>query len=761
MILRLKALLLIVFLMSSSVLSAQALGNEAEAKIKILESLISKAEKKGIDVLKEKTTIRTAEIFIKFANWDENHVEENTASFELVPSFKKEAVKMAQALADFERKEVVLMLNNAIESLTLLIDEKIFRKPSPHIDWTKVTLDGDQLSFNNRPVFLTDYTWKPKTRELNEFHGNLDGFFLTPAQVVSEAGNINHKVLSELESKPDGSLGFIFMNHKNVPEWTKHKYGKNFGMREDTYTAYDIDNPDARNLQSMLLRATVPKMAGKKYTELGYMLCNEPHFFTHRNPNKEKLPWASGGVSQFTINKFKIWLKNKHQDIGALNHAWNTSFKNFNEVAIDIPISTAYKGQPVWFDWALFNMDRVTEWFSFLKSEIKKHDPAAKVHLKIMPNLWTDNERVHGIDLEALTVLSGIVGNDSGASHKRMWGEPEAWDAHYAFEWRELTMGYDFMKSVSTDKINFNSELHYLSTVRSRDLYLDPKFARASFWLAHSYGMTASQIWFWPREADGSVSKRAGKGYAGSNNQQPRVTNEVAMTIIDLNTYSEEIMAMQRQRKSLRLFYSKTSAINKKEHMDDLFKLYEALNFEGIPLGFVTKDIFSKQSDENWDAVLVYETPFVTAEELKALQDYLDKGGIVIKDEKSLQKNEYGKKLEALQASNGTLMSLNAVSEIKAKALRILEEKNGVPEVTVSETNTIGTKGCIWRMVKNSKGNYVLSVVNVGKTDAKLKITLNDTKKAPVCRDLLKGVLVDSNPTLKPNDVYFVEITKN
>ena len=394
----------------------------------------------------------------------------------------------------------------------------------------------------------------------------------------------------------------------------------------------------------------------------------------------------------------------------------------------------------MWYDWSYFNMYRVTNWYAFLKEEIEKHDKEAKVHLKIMPNLWSENKRVHGIDLEALTDMSGIIGNDSGAANNHMWGKKEEWEDHYAFDWRELCMAFDFMKSVSPNKVNFNSELHYLSTVKSRDLYQDPAYARATFWLAHMYGMTASQIWYWPREANGAISKKATKdmGYAGSNNQQPRITNEVAMTLIDLNANSEEIMAMQRQRKALRIFYSKTSAINKRKHMDDVFELYEGLHFNGVSLGFATKDIINKKNDSNWDAILVSKTEFVTEDELKELQNYLNNGGVVFMDRASLKKNEYGVALKnELKAAKGKLVVLNSSKDVEEKAMEFLEEKKLLSPVQVEETNEFGVKGCVWRVVENKKGNKILSIVNIGKSDAQIKVSLKGNQNI-ICKDLIK-----------------------
>jgi beta-galactosidase len=756
----LKKNVFILIVLATFMVQGQDLEKQAKSKIKNLEKLIKKAEKKGIDILKEKITIRNAEVFLKYANWDAQNVEKNSKAFKIVKKYAKDAEKMASELPDFERNDVVKMLDEAIAYTNLLLTKKVFRTPSPNVDWSKVSVKGNQLIYKQKPVFLADYTWKPDTKELNEYHGNQDGFFLTPSYVTKKDGSIHPGKMKALKEKTTGSLGFIFLNHKSTPKWAKSVYGEGFAMRKDTYTAYDIDHPGARVIQEKLLGATVPYMKGKNFSKLGYMLCNEPHFFTQKKG--EKLAWASGPVSNFTIDKFKIWLKSKHTKISKLNTLWGTNFNSFNDVSIQIPIDISLKGSAKWYDWSLFNMYRVTEWYKFLKSEIQKYDPMAKVHLKIMPNLWTENARIHGIDLEALTDLSGIIGNDSGAENNHMWGKKEEWEDSYSFNWRELCMGFDFMKSVSPNKINYNTELHYLSTVKSRDLYLDPMYVRATFWLAHTYGMNASQIWYWPRNADGSISKKAtnDKGYAGSNNHQPRVTNEVNSVMVDLNAFSEEITALQNVKKPLRLFYSKTSAINKQKHMDDVFELYEGLHFYGTSLGFVTKDILKKHNNKEWQAVLIAKTPFVTQDEFNALQSYLNNGGTVIMDEISFSKNEYGESLPSkLKSEKGILLVEKDMHSIEEKALKLLKERNVLSDVQVNETNAIGRKTCVWKTSKNKEGKNILSIVNLGKSDSKLNIQLKDGGNI-VCKDLIKGISVSNTPVLKPYEVYFVEISQ-
>ena len=702
-------------------------------------------------------TIRTAEVFLEFADWDEANLAANTTYFGLVAAYKDTAAQAATMLPDFERAEVIKMLDDASKTLSDLIAGKTFRKPAPVINWAEVSHSGDKLLFNNRPVFLADYTWKPKVQKLTEFHGNQDGVYFDQSKVLDATGKINTNLLNDVKTKPDGTMGFVFLGNKNVPSWAETQYGPGFKMRENTYTAYDIDNPGALELNGMLFRGTVPHMAGKKYTQLGYMLCNEPHFYTTKTGSK--LDWASGPVSDYTIAKFKNWLKEKHGNIANLNTLWGTSFASFDAVTIEIPIDNTLQGTPKWYDWITFNCYRVTQWYSSLKDSVQKYDPQAKIHLKIMPNLWSDNKRGHGIDMEALTELSEIIGTDSGSEVSPMWGGPYEWQAHYAYDWRELFMANDFYKSVSPDKIMYNTEGHYLSTTRSRDLFLDPNYVRAAFWAATTTGMTATQIWFWPRQADGSMARADEKGYAGSNNQQPRVTNEVASTYIDLNTFSEEILAMQRQRKPIRIFYSETTATNKATYMDELFELYESLNFEGIPLGFATQGILSRQASTAWDMVLVCKTDFVTQSEFDALQNYLNNGGTVLIDADSFKKDEYKRSRPALSAGTGQLIVLSDLAAMKTKALQLIEAKGQMPAVQITETNSQGVKTCTWKCVQNDRGNQVLSVINLGKTDSKLDIRLKNATIGTTCADLINGVVVSSKPTLKPNEVFFVEVT--
>jgi beta-galactosidase len=741
-------------------MQSQSLEDKAKDKIKTLKTLIKKLQKQHIETHKEELAIVTAEEFLKYANWDERNIEENTEIFKQINIYKDSAAIMALKLPEFERHDVITLLDETIAIATKLNNGDIKRTPYVRPDWSEITIDGNRLLNNNRPVFLHDYTWKPSTKTLDTYFGELDIALINPNQLKNEAGELNKNAKEQLENKPSNNAGFVFISQKDTPKWASEAYGSEFSkIIGKPFTSYDIDNPGARDMLSKLFKVTIPDLAGNKYSQLGYMLTNEPRWANYTN-GKERV-WFRADVSDYTIKKFKTWLKNKHKTIEDLNGLWNTNLSNFDAISTLLPVDLSERGTAKWYDWTTFNQERVTDWFIFMKSEILKYDPKAKTHLKVMPSIFTDNDPDSGIDWEALTELSEINGNDAASHYNNTRDEKEDWQEKYAWGWREMYMGYDFLKSIQPNQINFNSESHLLSGSHVRDLYMNPKYVRASYWAAHTLGLNVSQTWFWPRRTDGSLRPNSGKGYAGSNNQQPRVTFELENTLLDLNRFSKDITAFQQQPKPIRLFYSKTSATQNGSYMNDIFELYESLNFEGLSLGFATKNIIKRIDNSAWDMILIHKTEQVTKEELKALQQYLDNGGTILIDNDSLKTDEYGRSISKLNESNGTLLLVTTLEEMKAKALSILDNKNVLPLIEVNENDGKNAKKCIWRVIKNDQGNHVLSFINVGKTDVTLHIKNRKTNKTIAFKDIIDGVPIEGTPTLKPYEVLFIEELKN
>jgi beta-galactosidase len=229
--------------------------------------------------------------------------------------------------------------------------------------------------------------------------------------------------------------------------------------------------------------------------------------------------------------------------------------------------------------------------------------------------------------------------------------------------------------------------------------------------------------------------------------------------MFDLNTYSEEIIELRKQPRPLRFFYSENSAINTPDYMTKTGKLYKSLFFEGLSLGFVTKNIIEKQDNSSWNTVVVYKTNYVSDDEFNTIQTYLNNGGTVILDSpNSLSMDEYGnKRTKKLKAVKGKLIALNNadISEIKKVALS--EVADQMPEVIVKSDNGLDFKTTISRVVKQKDGSYLVNLLNVGHNSAKIKLSLKSGKSLSI-KNVMTSNSVKTEFKLATEEVLLLKI---
>jgi beta-galactosidase len=753
------------FLASNNVqeehMTTSALINLAESKIKRLQALMDNAKQKGIDVTREEASLWMAHQYLTYANWDEQNVTLNKIQFESYREYKKIALQMAEELPDFERKEVIRLLDTAISNLTDAINGKVVRRPVPKMDWTNVALrDNHFVNAAGKPVFPYTYTWLPEDLR-NDYLGNMNLGTLSPAIVSDEQGTIDNRILTQLlaASEKSNHFGWILLMH-SLPGWALNKFGAEVEEGKTNYINYDIDNPYMREVWEHAIQGTVPLMKDTPVTKLGYLLANEPHWYSSKGHYA-----AIEGISVYTLNKFRKWLEIKHGSIEAINTLYGTNYPSFEEVTISLPMDPREKGTPLWYDWSRFNMDRVTEWFTFLHDEIKKYDPDAATHIKISTNPFLAGDHTNGIDLEVLTSLTEVNGNDVSVDNRL--GRTD-WEANYSFNWKSIAMFYDFMESISPDHPNINSEVHFLSINTHRDLEMKPSYVRSVYWLASILGMDAGQTWFWARNSDGSILKRmfdssyqkaSGVAYPGTVVQQPRVANELTQTMFDLNAFSEEMVAFQSQKKPIRIFYSETAALNDESYMNDQYQLLESMYFNGVPVGFSTKNVIRKQPNANWDVIVIRKTEEVTDEEFEAIQTDLDNGGTVIIDEVSLSLNEYKQpRATSLTASNGNLIrEKDSLEEIANKAFEVVSSKNKHPQVMVTEENGGLKKGTFWRVVPSWEDQSMMTLVNLGKNPATIQLEMSDQSDMRLT-NMMTEQAIPNRFTLQPEEVLLLNI---
>ena len=760
-----KKLLLIVVVLHSYFSSfSQDLEATAKNKIKELNTLINQADSQGIDTRKEKMCIRVAEVYLFYANWDEKNVNEVEADFEaqlpIIP-LNKTANQFAKELPDYERNEVIIMLDERIAVLEDLINNKGKRAETTTIIWDQLDISGNRIVQNGKPVFGNDWTFKPKKADnldLTTYFGNLGGYYYD-LHFLEEKPNgsieINTAQKNAIKNLNTGNFGSPFLGGNRLAPFITQKY-PDITDGHAAFTGYDIDHPQTKPLLKALFEGYVSEFKGKNMSKLGYLLANEPHWNTAGS-------WDLVEITKYTHAKFVTWLQKKHGNIATLNNLWNSSFVNFNDASnsISTPVPSNIQGDPKWYDFMRFNQERVNEYFKFMNDEIKRLDNEAKTHIKLIPFQWSNDDRSSGLDFESLMEMSDVIGHDAHMDGSRRFGE-KPWQKLYKLDWVHLTMAYDFFHSIKPNAINYNSEAHMLYNVRFREAFLRPEYARASQWLATMHGLDMTTNWVWTRREDGSY--RNGTRNASTVGQQPRVLFELHSTMMDINSYGQEITDLQEVESPIRIFYSETSAINKPNHMTNLKGFYESLYFEGHRLGFVTKNIIEKQNQKNWEFIVVKDSEFVLESELDALQDYLNNGGTILLDNVSLKKNEYGQNhSKSLRAGAGTIIPISSAN-VKQLILTQAESKGFKPLIKVTEINkqAVNFKGVAQHSVRTTTGKNVISLVNLGVTTATLNLAMNGIEGDDlVIYDLLKGITIKNGFELEPENVLFLEVSNS
>ncbi len=740
--------------------SGQSLTRKVENKIADLRKLIDKAEAKGIEATKERMKIRVAEIFLVCADWDEANKAYNEQAFDDVQAINYDVdltpKQLADLLPDKERKDVMEILDGASTDLNRLIQGKETRKRSVKMAWDRLEIKGDRVVQDGKPVFINDWMFKRDKLggyDTREFFGGLDGFYFAPNHLVQDSKgkvSLTRGIVNKIKNNLSENFGDPFLGQRGVPDYILEKY-PDIVKGKTMHTGFDIDHPQARVMHKDLFRLIVPQLAGKKVSELGYGLTNEPHWNTSGT-------WSIVDITDYTKRKFSKWLKNRHGNVKTLNERWKSNYPSLDKAAFSFesPVAASVRGTARWYDYMSFNQWRVTEWFSFLDKEIKSHDPKAKTHIKLIPAHWSGNGRSNGLNFESLIELTDVIGNDASTVDNDKWGR-RPWMDNYDMEWLGMAMSYDFFRSVNPDGINYNSEGHMVTTGRYTDLFQVQSYVYACHWLATMQGMDINRNWAWTRMEDGgAVTNWTVTGQMG---QLPKTLATIHSMIIDLNAHSEEMSRIQEMSMPIRIFYSETSAINKADHMTQIQNLYEPMFFEGHRLGFATENII-KKNQQNWKVLIISNTEYVTESELKALQTYLDRGGVIIKDPQSLVKNEYGDPHQLkLKSGNGKLMTI-ASSKLGNEALAYIKKQGVLPVVEVSESNSKGGgfKGVVHRSIVAPEGKKVVSLVNLGNENATITLSLKGQGTSLAIKDMIKGQVMKNGFIMKPEDVLLLEV---
>ena len=715
--------------------------DEADALLMKLKKLKRQAEAQNIPTDYPTVAMTVLENFISYSR-------EDLANDEMtwVESASDELVQLGQdALAQIE-----YLLSNDDKPLEVprYRTSPIRIKGASFIAETEWTGSGQK---EQRPVFFTGYGHFSQVRnDIEKFPNygiNIIQIEFGPHSVFPDEHTVSNTVVEEFLSVLDRASQShltvdLLISPHYFPTWALEKY-PHLKSCEGGFLKYCVDAPESRDLLERFLRHVIPQIHAHPALH-SICLTNEPIY-------------RKSHECTFTQNMWQKWLAARHGAIDVLNERYNALsrrrallFAGYSSFAdVPIPIDDV-EAEPLYYDWSIFNQERFADWHRWMADIIHEVAPELPVHAKIM--MWMSFNRrdvTWGVDAELFGALSQINGNDC----VKLYPHDEA--SEWANSWQIENMAHDLQRSVTNTPV-FNSENHL---IRDRDFeHIPAVHIRNVLWQGAIHGQSATTIWVWERTYSETSD------FAGSIMHRPACAAIVGITNLDLLRLSRQVAAIQNQKPAVALFYSTASIVYEPEYLPMLNRVYEALNFTGVKIGFVTERQAAEGALADYKVIIVPQATHVTDAAFGGLRNYVAScGKIVTVGDDCFAWNEYNKpRQDKLPIFSAFLSSLTA-----KELWRAFDDQLPVP---ASET-----KGHAWNVPRPVRavdsdgrpvwgvellcaeyaGGLVINLVNYTRTRQIVQLEMAQPYRTV---NLFTGETMPDTLTLKPLEPLFIQI---
>ena len=615
-----------------------------------LRSLMSKARQEGMTTAYASVSDQVISAFLLAAQHDHENTERVRGIFKTFAYYDRADSNEADRLPFRELKACLDVADHAMAELRSQLNGKVTLANPPDLSRGDLELSQGYYRLDGRTVFPSSLIWMPKVEGFMRAFGRIGEAYYQLGQMPAH-GKVDDRVLARAvaslqnQCRLNAAALVFFVGHA-AAGWMKRDHPEILeGARH--FTQYDIDSPLIRTWIKALCAGMLPGLSQVgKNRPMVHLLANEPHFAT------QKGGWrADNGLSDFTLEKYRAWIAAKYKTAHALNDMYGTAYASLDQVTVDIPIDPKLRGSAVWYDWCRFNMDRVNNWFAFLKHQVQTHDRGQNpVTIKMLGFTLSTAQRDHGLDIETLTKLQDIPGADLRvAPHDAIfYGKREAgqdpetdWRSRYAYDWVEQSMYLDFTKSLCPDKLFYDSEWHGFGAVSWRHFKLRRDYVRSALWLAFSHGMGAIKPWLWGRGADGAL--RSSADHIGELATQPIAVDAYGRVMKELNAHAEHVKLVVPKVRRVMIYYCEEAAIQDGQYPEDFKRIYEALKLLNLSVGFAIGSTLG-DLDVKRQVLMVPPMQFISDHSLMHVTAFQQAGGRVVLcgPAESFLKNEMG-----------------------------------------------------------------------------------------------------------------------
>lgn len=584
-----------------------------------------------------------------------------------------------------------------------------------------------------RPVFLTGYGHgAPAVDDLpfwSQIGINLLQIEIGPDSTVFEDGTrddaVRSRILPALERASDSGVRVnLLVSPHYFPDWAYTKWPelKVAGGAPGTqpFLKNSVEAPQARDIYERHLRTLIPLIQGHPALH-SICLSNEPVL-------------EEGWKDTARLGLWHDYLRRVHGSLDTLNSRWDSHYAAFE----DIPqVAPKFKESPArLYDAVRFNQERFSGWHRWMVNVIHSMRPDLPCHAKVM-NLMDDRDTVFwGTDPLEFADLSQINGNDC-------YCVPYEGRAPYASEWASQNKYYDLQRSMKRVPV-FNSENHII--LDRTTFFVPAAHVYTAIWQGAVHGQGASATWIWQRtydpksDAEGLILHRAA------------CTAAMSRCALDLMRLSHEMAAIQNAQAEVAILFSHAATLQDSRYFATRARVYEALNFCGVPIAFVTDEQIASGALNQYKVLIVPQAKAATRAAIEAVRAYAKgRGRVLVCGEDNLTRDEYGRQV-APPAPVKKLPNTHGL-ELRDVLLRLLAKEAIVPPFIPRKADRTIPYGVEWRCA-NLGGRQLVSLVNLAK--APVTVGLPEGK----WRDLVSRQDVERTLPLANNVPVLLETSK-
>lgn len=681
---------------------------EQEKRIPALEAELDAARAEGIPVAYPQADLTIATLFCRYCRDDVAH-DRFARAIEVAEEVRELLDRVAREL----RKGVAVPV---LKVGTTAIRDGSF--------WgTCKTGEKEEV----RPVFLTGYGHFSAVVEaiptLAKIGINVIQIEQGPRGVVLEDGTVDtapieSSVLPALDRARDHGVSICLLTSPHYfPGWALEKWPE---LRvESGFLKNSVEAPQAREIYERYLRTLIPVI--KDHPALhSICLSNEPVY-------------TGAADDPFRQPLWHAYLERKHGDIATLNRAYGTAYTSFADVPH--PKLSLREHRAALYDAVRLNQERFAEWHAWMVRIIHELAPDLPCHAKVMPIVWGRGTVFWGTDPWDFAELSQINGNDC-------YFVPNYPKPPWESEWMIQNMYYDLQRSMKRVPV-FNTENHIIPD-RTKG-YVSPDHIYAAIWQGAVHGQGGSTTWAWQRTYD------AKSDFEGLILHRAACTAAMSRCALDLMRLSREVAALQNVPPRVVLLYSHAATIHDARATRDRDHVYEALNFCGMPIGFITDEQVAAGWLEKYDCLIVAGAKAVARAAIDAVRAHIGNGGRVFAYGKgNMTEDEYGRDVEPPAFTK--ILASRSKSETLRNTLARAFAAQGIEADFALRTLT-GKRpfGVEWRSA-TLDGHALLNLVNLTRDPITVVIHSASPRASGVpWEELIDGASLESAVRLAPN----------